>query len=238
MHRQLVAVFGERRRAARRKSSILDTVVGTILSQNTTNSNSAAAFQKLKSRFRSWEEVRVAKPTEVEEAIRSGGLAPKKTKYIQSMCSKIHEDQGSTSLEFLRRKGKSEVHAYLEDFDGVGKKTAAIINLFDIGHADMAVDTHVFRYAVQLGWVPSPEDRARHNGTANGKPWPAVTRDSTYAHLDATLPDELKYSLHLLMTDTTGGLPTVCGANKTLTFDGGVVRVDTATLAQAIKKAR
>merc|ERR1719203_1674981 len=123
---------------------------------------------------------------------------------------------------------KAEVHKDLERFTGVGKKTVAIINLFDVGHPDMAVDTHVFRYAEQLGWVPSAEERAAHNSKAASAKdrWPVITRDSTYAHLDATFPDELKYSMHLILTDTEGGLPTVCAARNVLTFDGKAICID------------
>merc|ERR1712183_206665 len=109
-----------------------------------------------------------------------------------------------------------------ERFPGIGKKTAAIINLFDVGHADMAVDTHIFRYAVQLGWTPSEKERCVHNKKAKktgSKAWPVVTRDTVYAHLDNRVPDRLKYSMHLILTDTVGGLPVECGASKTLSFD-------------------
>eukprot|EP00913_Durusdinium_trenchii_P008069 g7566.t1 len=66
-------------------------------------------------------------------------------------------------MEFLRKLDKDSVHAELERFQGVGKKTSAIINLFDCNNPDMAVDTHVFRFALQLGWAPSEKQRARHN---------------------------------------------------------------------------
>jgi hypothetical protein len=61
---------------------------------------------------------------------------------------------------------------------------------------------------------------------AKGEHWPVITRDSTYAHLDATIPDELKYSMHLILTDTEGGLPVVCPARKELGFDGRQITID------------
>lgn len=93
-------------------------------------------------------------------------MAPKKTKWIQHICRTLYEERGQTSLEYLRNESKEGVHEQLERFTGVGKKTVAIINLFDVGHPDMAVDTHVFRYAEQLGWVPSAKERAAHNAKA------------------------------------------------------------------------
>lgn len=55
------------------RKSVLDSLVGTILSQNTTDTNSHRAFGILKSRFPTWEQVRVAKPKLVEDAIKCGG---------------------------------------------------------------------------------------------------------------------------------------------------------------------
>merc|ERR1711988_590309 len=101
----------------------------------------------------------------------------------------------------------------------------------------MAVDTHIFRYAQQLGWLPTAKELTAHNRKAAKSPslarWPVVTRDTCYAHLDAIFPDHVKYSMHLIFTDTQGGLPVVCGAYSTLSFDGRVVRVDGERLADA-----
>jgi endonuclease-3 len=227
LHTVLARRFGERHPNKRRsKREILDTVVGTILSQNTTNINSHRAFELLTERFPTWDAVRTAKPAAVIASIKCGGLAPTKTKRIQAVLKALHRERGVTSMEHLRKETKEGVHAELEKFIGIGKKTAAIINLFDVGHPDMAVDTHVFRYAVQLGWVPSEKERKLHNRKSGEKPWPVVTRDSVYAHLDSRFPDRLKYSMHLILTDTTGGLPVVCGAGEVLSFDGKKIRID------------
>lgn len=232
LHRLLAKQFGERR-PGKSKRQILDTVVGTILSQNTTNTNSHRAFSELKKRFPSWDAVRTARPAAVQQAIRCGGLAPKKTRWIQTMLKTLHKERGKTSMEFLRKLDKDSVHAELERFQGVGKKTSAIINLFDCNNPDMAVDTHVFRFALQLGWAPSEKQRARHN-KASSQPWPAITRDTVYAHLDANFPDNLKYSMHLILTDTEGGLPVVCGARNQLHFDGRAITVDGKPLKEVV----
>mmetsp|Transcript_80144 Transcript_80144/g.154933 ORF Transcript_80144/g.154933 Transcript_80144/m.154933 type:complete len:329 (-) Transcript_80144:359-1345(-) len=232
LHTALARHFGERRSSGNRnKRDILDTVVGTILSQNTTNINSHRAFAQLKAHFPTWDAVRTAKPATVEASIKCGGLAPKKTQWIQHVLKTLHSEKGKTSMEYLRKESKEQVHWELERFPGIGKKTSAIINLFDVGHPDMAVDTHVFRYALQLGWVPTDKERQAHNKKAASKKdmWPVVTRDSVYAHLDSRFPDRLKYSMHLILTDTVGGLPVVCGASKTLSFDGRNIAIDGQT---------
>jgi endonuclease-3 len=162
-HSKLAKMFGERRPGNGRRRDILGTVIGTILSQNTTNTNSHMAFERLRKAFPTWDRVRLAKVKTLVETIRCAGLAPKKAPWIKIICQTAYKETGKTSLDHLRKMSKNEVHEYLCRFTGIGKKTAAIINLFDVGHPDMAVDTHVFRYAEQLGWVPSDVERARHN---------------------------------------------------------------------------
>ena len=45
-------------------------------------------------------------------------------------------------------------------------------------HDKFAQDTHVFRYAQQLGWAPSEELRARHNKAMPTSPWGLYLVDS------------------------------------------------------------
>src|SRR5262249_54215574 len=56
----------------------LDELIATILSQNTTDRNSDAAFAELRRRFPTWEAVRTAPVTRIVRAIRRGGLARQK----------------------------------------------------------------------------------------------------------------------------------------------------------------
>merc|ERR1712126_212427 len=193
----------------------------------------------LKDKFKNWDAVRLAKPADVASAIRVGGLAPTKTRWIQDILKTVHKERGRTCIEYLRGLSKEDVHKELTRFTGVGAKTAAIINLFRVGHPDMAVDTHVFRYAVQMNWVPSEEERAAHNAAAVSAKdrWPVVTRDTAYQHLDALFPDKVKYSMHLILTDTEGGLPTVCTARDNLAWDGRAASVNGKPLRDVVKEA-
>src|SRR5213592_126296 len=58
-------------------------LVKTILSQNTSDTNRDAAYERLRERFDTWEEVRDAPVSEITEAIRAGGLSVTKAPRIQ-----------------------------------------------------------------------------------------------------------------------------------------------------------
>src|SRR5713101_4252930 len=68
-------------------------LIGTILSQHTSDINSDRAYQQLVTIFPTWEEVRDAPTFEVAEAIRSGGLANIKAPRIQDALFTLTEWQ-------------------------------------------------------------------------------------------------------------------------------------------------
>ena len=128
-------------------------LVFTILSQHTSDLNSERAGQDLRKKFGTWEAVVSAPMEEVEEAIRSAGLARQKAPRIQGTLSRILELEGSFDLEFLRELPLAQAKAWLRALPGVGPKTAAIVLCFALGMPAMAVDTHVHRVARRLGLI-------------------------------------------------------------------------------------
>lgn len=133
-------------------------LVLTILSQNTTDANRDRAYDRLLQRFPTLPELAAARPSELEEAIRVGGLARAKAKAILGALARIRAERGDYSLDFLRGMPLSEARAYLTSFPGVGVKTANILLLFSFGMPAFPVDTHVLRVTKRLGLVPATTD--------------------------------------------------------------------------------
>ena len=168
---------------------VLDALVRTILSQNTSSANSSRAFRSLAATYghdaapARWAAVVAGGQPRLEETIRSGGLARVKSRVILSLLEQVHARYGIYSLDHLHRAGSAdEAMRELLSFRGVGPKTASCVLLFSLGRASFAVDTHVWRITDLLGWRPAD-----------------ATRDETHLHLDARIPDEDKYGLHVLM---------------------------------------
>lgn len=128
-------------------------LVSTILSQNTSDSNTERAYRSLRERFPTWHDVEEAETDDVVEAIRPGGLARQKAPRIQQVLREIRESKGVHSLEFLAQLPEDEAAAWLTSLDGVGPKTAACVQLFNLGQDVMPVDTHVHRVSRRLGLV-------------------------------------------------------------------------------------
>ncbi len=81
--------------------SVLDAVVRTVLSCNTSNRNSAAAHRSMTEHFgaKNWEAIHKAPESELVEAIRCGGLANNKARTIKGILSQTQERYGRLSLE-------------------------------------------------------------------------------------------------------------------------------------------
>jgi endonuclease-3 len=128
-------------------------LVLTLLSQNTSDSNSGRAFSRLLQRFPDWQSVVEAPQLDVEDAIRPGGLAPTKAPRLQSMLAEVKNRTGGFDLAFLRDLPDDEARDWLRTLPAVGPKTAACVLLFGLGKPGLPVDTHVFRVSVRLGLV-------------------------------------------------------------------------------------
>lgn len=137
----------------------LDELVNTILSQNTNDRNRDRAYQALRSRYPSWEEVRDAPEGDVIESIRPAGLAPKKGPRIQAILRQITEEKGNLDLGFLREIPPEEARAWLLKFNGVGPKTAAIVLQFSLARDAFPVDTHIYRVTGRLALRPAAMTR-------------------------------------------------------------------------------
>ena len=199
--------------------SVLDALVRRILSQNTSSANSTRAKRSMDAEYGGsdrWEAIAAGGQERLQRAIESGGLAAVKSRVILSILEQAHARYGAYSLDHLFTAGDDDAMRELISFRGLGPKTASCVLLFCLGRQSFAVDTHVHRITGLLGWRP-----------------PAASRDETYAHLNARIPDEDKYALHVLLV-THGRVCEECRAGgKSIgkcelrkAFKGGVAAGD------------
>lgn len=142
---------------------VLDELIYTILSQNTSARNCDEAFRELSERFRTWEAVMTAPVTQIASAIKCGGLANRKAPRIKRILEETDERQGNLDLQWIAGKPDSDALSYLLGFDGVGRKTAACVLMFSLGRPVLPVDTHVHRVAMRLGLIGNVSADAAHD---------------------------------------------------------------------------
>ncbi|WP_199336450.1 endonuclease III domain-containing protein [Oscillatoria sp. FACHB-1407] len=133
----------------------LSELVSSLLSHRTRNADSGKAFKQLRQRFPTWEAVRDADTTEVQEAIAPCTWADQKAPRIQQVLRLITERRGELSLDFLADLSVVEARTWLEELPGVGPKTSAAVLCFSqLRRPALPVDSHHHRVAVRLGLIP------------------------------------------------------------------------------------
>lgn len=150
-YKALAKAYGPLGRLSRQRP--VDVLVRTILSQNTSDTNSDRAYGLLRRKFPKWTQVMTAGPHVLARTIHCAGLANIKAGYIRKALKTIHEREGKLDLNRLKTLNTDDALAYLTSLTGVGVKTACCVLLFGFGRPVMPVDTHVYRVARRLGWV-------------------------------------------------------------------------------------
>jgi endonuclease-3 len=158
----------------------LDELVSTILSQNTNDTNRDRAYLGLRAAFPTWEAVRDADEQQVIAAIRPAGLANQKGPRIQAVLREITTQVGELNLDILKPMTTEQASAWLQRFNGVGPKTAAIVLLFSLDKPAFPVDTHIYRVSGRLGLRPE-----------------GMNADQAHQHLEQLFPMDAYYAVHL-----------------------------------------
>ncbi len=164
-------------------------LVGTILSQHTSDINSGRAYKQLVATFQTWEEVRDAPTDKIVEAIKCGGLANIKSVRIQDVLYTLTEQQQEqgeikTLAEYLydvlATRSTEEAWLYLRELPGVGPKTSACVLMFHLDRPAFPVDTHVWRTSQRLGLIG-----------------PNVSADLAHTLFTKIIPPKWVYPLHV-----------------------------------------
>ena len=155
----------------------------TLLSQNTSDTNSGRAFQELVHRYPTWDAVEAAPVADLEATIRPGGLAKTKAPRLQALLGELRARLGpERDASTLGTMPTEEAKGWLTSLPGVGPKTASCVLLFALGRPALPVDTHVHRVSQRLGLIG-----AKVNAVA------------AHTALEAQMPPDLFYPFHVLV---------------------------------------
>jgi len=173
----LIQYFGIPTRPIRLPTPI-DTIIGTILSQNTNDQNSYKAYKNLKDNFKDWNQVGELKASQIEEYIKVAGLWKQKSKAIYGLLQSLKKKQNSISLDYIKNNSDEEILEELTSYNGVGVKTASCVLLFSLGRNVCPVDTHVHRTLNRIGLVKTNNP------------------EKTFYHILNKIPEKTAHSFH------------------------------------------
>jgi endonuclease-3 len=128
-----------------------ETLVQTILSQNTNDRNSEAAMEKLRKRYKiNPRTLARASVRDLIPCIRQAGLYRSKAPRIIE-ASRLIEERYGGRLGIVLDQPYRQAKAELMTLPGVGPKTADILLAFVAKNPVIPVDTHIARVSKRLG---------------------------------------------------------------------------------------
>ncbi|KAJ4223400.1 hypothetical protein NW759_006034 [Fusarium solani] len=163
----------------------MDALVVAALSQATSWSNARRAMQSMKEIYGSpfaYSSIVKGGTDKLVDALRPGGMQNRKAKILMTLLKDVKAKHGKWDLQHLFTKSDDEVIAEVTKFWGIGPKCAHCLLSICLKRDVFAVDTHVYRLSGLWGWRPA-----------------IATKLTAQAHLDARIPNELKFPLHYLM---------------------------------------
>ncbi len=132
-----------------------ETLIVTIISQNTADTNTQRAFENLSKRFEITPQALAnADINTLESCLLVGGLYKSKAKTIKLVSKIIHENFGG-SLQPVLSLPLEQARETLTELPGIGPKTADVVLLFSANQPTIPVDTHVYRVSKRLGLAPA-----------------------------------------------------------------------------------
>lgn len=133
------------------KSDPTDELVYIILARHTREGAYQRAFDLLKERFETWDDLLDAPRKDVQRIVYSGGLSTKKTATLYAALGKLRETFGRCSLEPARDWSDDELEQFLCGLPEIQLKSAYCIMMYSFGRKVFPADTHVGRVLARLG---------------------------------------------------------------------------------------
>lgn len=135
-----------------------ETLIITIISQNTNDKNTIKAFERLSKTIGvTPESLAKSDVAKIEECLKIAGLYRNKARVIREVSRIILEEYGG-SLKPILEKPFDEARKALMKLPGVGTKTADVVLLFSAGKPTIPIDTHINRVSKRLGLAPKNGD--------------------------------------------------------------------------------
>ena len=147
-----------------------NTLLGTLMSAQTTDVQVLRVFPGFRKKFPSWSSLARADVRSIERTISTIGLYRAKAKSLKGLAQMILADFDGKVPQTIEE---------LIRLPGVGRKTASVVLSCAFNQPAVAVDTHVFRVTRRLGWTTkmTPEKVERDVQELIPKPlWSDVNR--------------------------------------------------------------
>ena len=122
-----------------------ETVIGCMLTQNTSWKNVEKAIQSMKeSNVITLNNIRTLPDNKLKELIRSSGFFNQKSIYLKEISNAIIDNFGT--MENMKGKDMKDIENFISSIKGVGNETKESIMLYALDYPVFVVDAYTFRF--------------------------------------------------------------------------------------------
>lgn len=122
-----------------------ETVIGTILTQNTSWKNVEKALKNMKeNHVYTLNEIATTDQERLKELIKSSGFYNQKSRYLLTVSKEITEKYGN--LPGMKNKDIKEIEGFIMGLNGVGNETMESIMLYALDYPVFVVDAYTLRF--------------------------------------------------------------------------------------------
>ncbi|KAL0929868.1 base excision DNA repair protein [Colletotrichum truncatum] len=161
---------------------VMDALVVAALSQATSWSNAKRAMKNMKVVYGStfnYDAIEEGGMDKLIDALRPGGMQNRKAKILMQLLKDVKKRHGKWDLQFLFDVSDEEAVKEVMSYWGLGPKCAFCLLSICLKRDTFAVDAHIYRISGLWGWRPRE-----------------ASREMAQAHLDARIPNQIKFALH------------------------------------------
>ncbi len=154
-----------------------------ILAGQTNERLYQCTYRAFRRSFPTFDSLVGASQRRIEGAIRRGGLASQKARYVIGIVRRMKKDFGKVSLRRLSSLSTDDAEGYLVSLPGVGVKTARCVLMYALDREVFPLDSHCLRIMTRLGWITSNARRA----------------EACAHEAQKGVPSKLRRNLHILL---------------------------------------
>jgi endonuclease III len=164
---------------------VMDALIVATLSQATSWANAQRAMKSMTAVYGSafaYQKILDGGEEKLRDALRPGGMQNRKAKMVMQILLDVRARHGDWDLNHLFNATDDDAVKELISYKGVGPKSALCILSICLQRDSFAVDTHIYRISGLWGCRPEK-----------------ASREKAQAHLDARIPNDIKFALHYLL---------------------------------------
>lgn len=134
---------------------VLEQVIYALLREGATSEEADAAFERIKSQFYDWNEVRVSSEQEVVEALVGLPDAAARAERVINLLQEVFESTYSFDLDSLHKKGVKQAAKQIGRYQAANEFTVAWVTQQTLGGQAIPIDAPTLRTVRRLGLVDS-----------------------------------------------------------------------------------